>query len=73
MTYSSTLNISIANSLLTISEAAKFLQVRLGTLRRFTYAGLLDSYCISSLEDKRYFKEDLMDFLTDHNAYKKNL
>jgi excisionase family DNA binding protein len=70
MAYPATLDVSKAAPLLTISEAAEFLHVHANTLRRWSDVGLLVSYRISSRGDRRFFREDLIRFLEDYNAYK---
>jgi DNA-binding transcriptional MerR regulator len=72
MAYPTTASINREAPLLTISEAADFLHVHTNTLRRWSDIGLLVTYRISSRGDRRYFKEDLIRFLTDYNAYKEN-
>lgn len=72
MTYPATMDVSKATPLLTISEAAEFFHVHANTLRRWSDVGLLVSYRISSRGDRRFFREDLMRFLTDYNAYREN-
>lgn len=72
MTYSSTVSIEKDTSLLTISEAAEFLHVHANTLRRWSDNGLLVAYRISTRGDRRYFKEDLIRFLSEYNPYKEN-
>jgi len=70
MAYPTTESINKDTPLLTISEAAEFLHVHANTLRRWSDVGLLVSYRISSRGDRRFFKEDLIRFLTEYNAYK---
>jgi excisionase family DNA binding protein len=70
MAYSSTVGIEKDSSLLTVSEAAEFLHVHANTLRRWSDIGLLVAYRISSRGDRRFFKEDLVRFLSEYNAYK---
>lgn len=70
MAYSSTVSIEKDSSLLTVSEAAEFLHVHANTLRRWSDIGLLVAYRISSRGDRRFFKEDLVRFLSEYNAYK---
>ena len=67
MAYPITLDVSGAAPLLTVSEAAAFLHVHTNTLRRWSDVGLLVSYRISSRGDRRFFREDLVHFLTDYN------
>jgi excisionase family DNA binding protein len=70
MAYSSTVGIEKDSSLLTVSEAAEFLHVHANTLRRWSDIGLLVAYRISARGDRRFFKEDLVRFLSEYNAYK---
>ena len=70
MAYSSTLDKSKVTPLMTVSEAAQFLRVHVNTLRRWSDGGLLASYRISSRGDRRFFKDDLVRFLSEYNAYK---
>ena len=72
MAYPATMDVSKATPLLTISEAAEFLHVHANTLRRWSDVGLLVSYRISSRGDRRFFREDLMRFLSDYSAYKED-
>jgi excisionase family DNA binding protein len=72
MAYPAILDISKATPLLTISEAAELLHVHANTLRRWSDVGVVVSYRISDRGDRRFFREDLMRFLTDYNAYKDN-
>lgn len=70
MAYPTTASVNRETPLLTISEAAEFLHVHANTLRRWSDTGLLVSYRISSRGDRRFFKEDLIRFLTDYNSYR---
>jgi excisionase family DNA binding protein len=70
MAYSTTISTEKDNSLLTVSEAAEFLHVHANTLRRWSDIGLLVAYRISARGDRRFFKEDLVRFLSEYNAYK---
>ena len=72
MAYPATLDVNKATPLLTISEAAEFLHVHANTLRRWSDVGLLVSYRISNRGDRRFFREDLVHFLSDYKAYKDN-
>jgi excisionase family DNA binding protein len=72
MAYSTTVGIEKDSSLLTVSEAAEFLHVHANTLRRWSDIGLLVAYRISSRGDRRFFKEDLVRFLSEYNAYKQS-
>jgi excisionase family DNA binding protein len=72
MAYSTLVNPSEASPFFTVSEAAEFLHVHANTLRRWSDVGLLVSYRIGSRGDRRFFREDLMRFLTDYSAYKDN-
>ena len=70
MAYPATTDINKTNPLLTISEAAEFLHVHTNTLRRWSDIGLLLSYRICERGDRRFFREDLIRFLSDYKVYK---
>ena len=72
MAYSTMINAPIEAPLLTISEASEFLNVHPNTLRRWCDSGLIVSYRISSRGDRRFFREDLKNFLTEHTYKEKN-
>jgi excisionase family DNA binding protein len=73
MAYPTTVNVSRTAPLLTVSEAAAFLHVHTNTLRRWSDVGLLVSYRISARGDRRFFREDLVHFLTNYNKDEENL
>jgi excisionase family DNA binding protein len=73
MAYPIAVNVSRKTPLLTVSEAAAFLHVHTNTLRRWSDDGLLVSYRISSRGDRRFFREDLVHFLTNYNKDEENL
>jgi excisionase family DNA binding protein len=72
MAYPNTMDVGITAPLLTVSEAAAFLHVHTNTLRRWSDVGLLVSYRISSRGDRRFFREDLVHFLTNYNKDEEN-
>jgi excisionase family DNA binding protein len=72
MAYPTTMDVSITAPLLTINEAAAFLHVHTNTLRRWSDVGLLVSYRINSRGDRRFFREDLVDFLANYNKNEGN-
>jgi excisionase family DNA binding protein len=70
MSYTTIRNATKETPLLTVSEAAEFLNVHPNTLRRWCDIGLLMSYRISSRGDRRFFREDLMQFLNEYKTQK---
>jgi excisionase family DNA binding protein len=70
MAYPSATYIDKVTPLLTVSEAAEFLHVHANTLRRWSDIGLLVSYRISNRGDRRFYREDLIRFLSEYNGYK---
>jgi excisionase family DNA binding protein len=60
-----TMNFSETSSaLLTVGEASELLHVHANTLRRWNDAGLLASYRIGSRGDRRFWRDDVIRFLT---------
>jgi excisionase family DNA binding protein len=73
MGYAIVMNSSEVRPFLKVSEAADLLHVHVNTLRRWSDAGLVESYRIGSRGDRRYMREDLVRFLANYNAYKYEL
>lgn len=72
MSYITIRNATKETQLLTVSEASEFLNVHPNTLRRWCDIGLIMSYRISSRGDRRFFREDLMQFLNEYKAQKED-
>jgi excisionase family DNA binding protein len=53
------------NSLLTVGEAARLLQVHVNTVRRWSNLGILKSYRVGSRSDRRFHKEDIIKLLME--------
>jgi excisionase family DNA binding protein len=70
MEYAVEANLQKMSLLLRVGEAADFLHVHANTLRRWNDAGLLTSYRIYCRGDRRFQREDLIQFLNDHSGYK---
>ena len=58
-------NISGTNSLLRASEAAQLLNVHVNTIRRWSNSGILKSHRIGPRGDRRFSKEDIIEFLNE--------
>ncbi|HEX76466.1 MAG TPA: helix-turn-helix domain-containing protein [Dehalococcoidia bacterium] len=53
-------------SMLTASELARFLNVHINTVRRWSDRGILKAYRIGPRGDRRFSKEDIINFLNEH-------
>jgi excisionase family DNA binding protein len=51
------------NSLLTVNDVASLLHVHVNTVRQWSNRGILKTYRISSRGDRRFYREDIEDFL----------
>jgi excisionase family DNA binding protein len=49
--------------MLTSTELARFLNIHINTVRRWTDQGLLKSYRIGPRRDRRFSQEDVINFL----------
>ena len=58
--------------LLTISQAAEFLNIHPNTLRSWTNTGALKSYRLGTRGDRRFAVEDLASFLEEHRVGSSN-
>lgn len=59
--------IDMLNTMLSVAEVADMLHVHPSTLRRWSNAGLINSYRISSRGDRRYVLADVQDFVKKMN------
>jgi len=60
------------DSMLTISEVARLLNVHINTVRRWSQQGVLKAYRIGSRGDRRYRRADVQDFLaSEHRSPEK--
>jgi excisionase family DNA binding protein len=50
--------------MLTTSEVARLLNVHINTVRRWSNQGILKTYRIGSRGDRRFYREDISDFLS---------
>ena len=50
--------------MLTTSEVAHLLNVHINTVRRWSNQGILKTYRIGSRGDRRFYREDITDFLS---------
>ena len=53
-----------SDTVMTASDVADFLKVSVAAVRRWTRNGVLRGRRLGGTGDWRYFKEDVMDFLT---------
>ena len=57
------------DSMLTISEVARLLNVHINTVRRWSQSGILKAYRIGSRGDRRYRRTDIENFLaSEHDS-----
>ena len=52
-----------SNSLLTVRDVARFLNIHVNTVRRWSDLGILKSYRIGPRGDRRFRREDIIAFL----------
>ncbi len=57
--------ISHSNSMLTVREVARLLNVHINTVRRWNEKGMLKAYRIGPRGDRRFSREDIAMFLSD--------
>jgi excisionase family DNA binding protein len=53
------------NPMLTTSEVARLLNVHINTVRRWSNQGILKTYRIGSRGDRRFHRDDILNFLSD--------
>ncbi len=58
---------NIKGPMLTIREVAKLLHVHSNTARRWADSGIIRAYRISRRGDRRFRKDDILDFLAKMN------
>lgn len=58
------------NSLLTLSEVARYLRVSKATIRRWTNAGVLMCYRLGGNGERRFSSEHLRSFLDRHEQHR---
>jgi excisionase family DNA binding protein len=51
--------------MLTTSEVARLLNVHINTVRRWSNQGILKTYRIGSRGDRRFHRDDILNFLSD--------
>lgn len=56
---------SNSTRMLTSTELARFLNIHINTVRRWTDQGLLKTYRIGPRRDRRFSQEDVISFLRD--------
>ena len=54
-----------SNSMLTVREVARLLNVHINTVRRWNGKGMLKAYRIGPRGDRRFSREDIALFLSD--------
>lgn len=54
--------------MLTSTELARFLNIHINTVRRWTDQGLLKSYRIGPRRDRRFSQEDVIRFLRERDG-----
>jgi len=59
-------------NMLTVREVAGLLHVHPNTLRRWSDAGTIRAYRITSRGDRRFMRQDVARFLDELNVYKVN-
>ena len=57
------------NPMLTANEVARFLNVHINTVRRWSNAGILRAYRIGTRGDRRFERMDVQRLLTERLAY----
>jgi len=55
-------------NMLTVQEVAQLLHIHPNTLRRWSNRGLIKAYRITPRGDRRYRREEILDFLARLNA-----
>jgi len=55
--------------LLTVREVAQLLHIHSNTVRRWSDRGIIRAYRISQRGDRRFKREDVIQFLTELNAH----
>jgi excisionase family DNA binding protein len=55
-------------NMLTVQEVARLLHIHPNTLRRWSNRGLIKAYRITPRGDRRYRREEILDFLARLNA-----
>ena len=60
------------HQMLKISKAAKFLNIHVNTLRRWSDQGILPCYRFGSRGDRKYSRSDLIDFRRQNASYRAN-
>ena len=58
-------NESNVDPMLTTSDVARFLNVHINTVRRWSNQGILKAYRIGSRGDRRFRQEDVSSFLSE--------
>jgi len=53
------------DTMLTVSEVARLLNVHINTIRRWSNQGILKAYRIGSRGDRRFQQEDIASFLSE--------
>lgn len=59
------LNTDGIDPMLTTSEVARLLNVHINTVRRWSNQGILKTYRIGSRGDRRFHRDDIINFLSD--------
>jgi excisionase family DNA binding protein len=54
------------DTMLTVSDVARLLNVHINTVRRWSNQGILKSYRIGSRGDRRFRRDNIADFLAEH-------
>jgi excisionase family DNA binding protein len=58
----------ITGSMLTVTDVAHMLHAHNNTIRRWADQGIIKSYRINHRGDRRFRREDIMNFLTELNS-----
>lgn len=56
------------NPMLTASQVARLLNVHINTVRRWSNEGIIKAYRVGSRGDRRFRREDILDFLSQRSV-----
>ena len=59
------------DTMLTVSDVARLLNVHINTIRRWSNQGILKAYRIGSRGDRRFQQEDIASFLSEQTENSK--
>ena len=61
--------VSNLRPMLTVTEVARILHVHNNTVRRWSDRGMIRAYCISQRGDRRFIRDDVLNFLLELEAH----